>query len=70
MMPVRLEHAALGSRVKHSTTEPLPSHGGRYGGSEGGWVGGWVGRIDRQIKDNTRNRQKYQDQHEYSFLKS
>ena len=26
MMPVRLEPAALRSRVKHSTTEPLRSH--------------------------------------------
>ena len=26
MMPVRLEPAAPRSRVKHSTTEPLPSH--------------------------------------------
>ena len=26
MMPVRLEPAALWSRVKHSTTEPLRSH--------------------------------------------
>ena len=27
MTPVRLEPAALRSRVKHSTTEPLRSHG-------------------------------------------
>ena len=26
MTPVRLEPVALRSRVKHSTTEPLPSH--------------------------------------------
>ena len=26
MMSVRLEPAAFRSRVKHSTTEPLPSH--------------------------------------------
>ena len=37
MTPVRLEPAALRSRVKHSTTEPLRSLGG--GGGGGGGVG-------------------------------
>ena len=30
MTPVRLEPAALRSRVKHSTTEPLRSHNTNY----------------------------------------
>ena len=44
MTPVRLEPAALLSRVKHSTTEPLHSlKKEKRNGFVGDKIGGWAG---------------------------